>query len=153
MDSPSAKFLIPVGKKGRFSLPAGFKTDGTTVVLTAGAPRCILLLQAQEWYPMQDIILHADRVAMERTGNPDPRIRTLVRLLVGFARECEVSRWGNIQVAPELLRFARIRDQLLWVPASRGIELWNPLEFSEERGRKVFDTLIAHAKKNLEVNG
>ncbi len=131
MDSQLAHTVIPV-RNGRFALPTGFKADDGVVVVTAGLPRCLLLFQTAEWMPIREKLFH---VAEMDIKDGERQTKLLIRLVLGFARECRVNRRGDIGLAPELLQFARIGNELQWVPATKGIELWNPSDFSD--GKRV----------------
>lgn len=110
-------------KNGRFDLPAGFAADGGHFVVTASPVRSLLLFPTVEWLPIRNRLLRQTE---------DDGVRCLRRLLVGFAHDMEIERSGTIELTSDLLQYADIQNEILWIPSGRGVELWSPAVFNKD---------------------
>lgn len=122
--SPLAPNLIV--KSGRMRLPSGYALPKSLLVLTAGLKNCLLLFHPDEWSPIRDKLLS---YPLPDDPSEHARISALRRILLGNARDIQVSARGMIGLDDELIEYAKIEGRVLWYPASKGVELWNPVSF------------------------
>jgi MraZ protein len=64
-------------------------------------------------------------------------IRSLQRLLVGYASEVEMDGAGRILVAPALRRFAALDHHVMLVGQGNKFELWDEGKWAEATARAI----------------
>ena len=109
--------------KNRFNIPAKMRSvfipeDKETVVLTRGYEQCIYIYTYSEWLRREE--------ELRRLSNMDADARKLVRLLMGFAQECELDGQVRVIVPQPLLQFAQIEKDIVIIGALERMEAWNP---------------------------
>ncbi len=122
-------------KNGRFRLPGHFVLPRSTVVMTASPGPCLLLFREKAWEPIREKLLS---YPMPDDASKHALINQLRRLLLGYARDIQVSGRSMIEIDADLLQFSGIQGRLLWVAETRHIELWHPHEYAPERRPRLF---------------
>ncbi len=122
-------------KGNRFRVPVEFAMPRTSLVLTAGPGPCLLLFQPQKWDPIRDKLLSYP--VLEDPAE-QAKIKALLRVMVGNARDVRVSARNMIGIDEELATYADIQGRLLLAPSSKAIELWNPAKFDPTNRLKLF---------------
>jgi DNA-binding transcriptional regulator/RsmH inhibitor MraZ len=122
-------------KNGRFRVPKDFALPRSYLVLTTAPGPCLLLFQPQEWEPLRDKLL-----SFPLPDDPSARekVNALRRILVGNARDVEVSARNMVEIADELATQVYIQGRLIWVPSAKGVELWSPTKFDPTRRPMIF---------------
>lgn len=124
--------------KGRLAIPARHRdalaprtADGRpdTLVLTVDPSHCLLVYPRATWDPIQDRLMALSSFNAE--------IRSLQRLLVGYASEVEIDGAGRILVAPALRRFASLDHHVMMVGQGNKFELWDEAKWAEATARAV----------------
>lgn len=124
--------------KGRLAVPARHRdalaprlANGTpdTLVLTVDPSHCLLVYPRATWEPIQDRLMSLSSFNAE--------IRSLQRLLVGYASEVEMDGAGRILVSPALRRFAALDHHVVLVGQGNKFELWDEAKWGEATARSL----------------
>jgi MraZ protein len=99
------------------------------LVVTAHPHRCLLLYPRPAWEPIRDRLMSLSSFNAE--------IRSLQRLLVGYASEVEMDGAGRILVSPALRRFAALDHHVVLVGQGNKFELWDEAKWGEATARSV----------------
>lgn len=126
----------------RLRLPAEFSNSKSTLVLTAGLRRHLLLFRQNEWTSILSGLLNEN----PRSNSADEQKRTaaLRRLILGCAVNLQISSRGIIRLPEQLIEYANISDPVVWNPTSTGIEIWDPVHFDASRHIDLFDSAKIH---------
>ncbi len=110
--------------RGRLLLPARWRKElGSSAVVTRGLDSCLFL------FPLQRFSTLARQ--LERLGLGKADARALSRHLFAEAIDHAVDRRGRLQLSPQLLKFAGIDGQAVFVGANDRIEIWNPERYAQ----------------------
>lgn len=131
--------LLALDGKGRLAIPARFRDalaprrdDGTldSLVFTVDpSSHCLLLYPRATWDPIQDQLMALSSFNAE--------VRSLQRLLVGYASEVEMDAAGRILVSPVLRRFASLDHHVMLVGQGNKFEVWDEAKWGEATARAV----------------
>ncbi len=129
MPSFKGTYKHTLDPKNRFNIPAKMRSafvpeDKDTIVLTRGFEPCIYIYPYSEWLRRED--------ELRRLSTMDADARKLVRLLMGFAQECELDKQGRVILPQPLLEFAQVEKDLVIIGALERMEAWNP---------RIYDTV------------
>jgi len=113
---------LTVDAKGRLAMPKHHRdrleSDGVTrMVVTVDKSHCLLIYPMPEWLEIEAQLMGAP--------NTDPYIRTLQRMLVGYATEVEFDVNGRILLPAALREFARIKKKTVLIGQGKKCELWS----------------------------
>ena len=134
--------LISVDTKGRMAMPSKHRQMlqaycENQLVLTAFPDKCLLLYPSARWPEIESQLL----------GLPNrSEIRSLQRLLIGYASECAMDSNGRFLLPPMLREFARIDGQAVLVGQGKRFELWN------SQGWKSQELLAQEQNARKDVN-
>lgn len=115
-------FEHQIDVKGRTSLPAKMRDtllgtyDDRLIVTTALDP-CLHAYPVREWEQLEQSL--AKRNPME------PGVKTLMRLYVAPAQECQVDKLGRILIPPSLRAYAGLEGGVVWAGMVKVIEVWS----------------------------
>jgi len=117
-----------IDKKGRLSIPAGFRTE-----LQRQSERAPMLTMSKnhlELYPRDDY----DAMERNLAERPDlqPEVQAYRRLFIGQATECPIDSQGRILVAPTLREHAQLKSKVTVVGNLQKIEIWQTELFEKE---------------------
>ena len=87
------------------------------LVLTADPSRCLLLYPLAAWEPIQARLM--------ALSSFNEKIRSLQRLLVGYADDVDIDTAGRILVPPSLRRYANLDKHVVLVGQGHKFELWD----------------------------
>ncbi|HMV26033.1 MAG TPA: division/cell wall cluster transcriptional repressor MraZ [bacterium] len=126
--------------KNRFNIPAKMRSafvpeDKDTVILTRGFEQCIYMYPYSEWLRRED--------ELRQLSNMDSDARKLVRLLMGFAQECELDKQGRVIIPQPLLSFAGIEKEIVIIGALERMEAWNPKQYDAAHNGFDLETTAA----------
>lgn len=124
MDTPSFKgaTLVSVDNKGRMAMPSKHRRvlqeycQGQLVV-TGSHERCLLLYPSVQWPEIENQLMDLPNVSSQ--------VRSLQRLILGYATECTMDSSGRFLLPPMLREFANITRQTVLVGQAKKFELWN----------------------------
>ena len=120
--------------KGRLAIPARHRDalamDGPgRLVLTADPSRCLLLYPLAAWEPIQ-----ARLMALSSFND---KIRSLQRLLVGYADDVDIDTAGRILVPPSLRRYANLDKHVVLVGQGHKFELWDEAQWQAQTAQAI----------------
>ncbi|MEI4789041.1 division/cell wall cluster transcriptional repressor MraZ [Bacillus sp. FJAT-53060] len=104
--------------KGRMIIPAKFRDGlGEQFVLTRGLDQCLF------GYPMSEWKLIEEKLKALPLTKKDARAFT--RFFFSGAVECELDKQGRINIASNLLQYAKLEKECVVIGVSNRIELWS----------------------------
>ncbi len=124
-----------VVRNSRVRVPFEFCLPKATLILTAGPRSCLLVFKPEKWTPIRDKLFS---YSMPEDPAKHAEINSLRRLLIGNARDVEVSARNMISLDEELACYAQIQGRLLWVSTSKAVELWSPSNFDPAKRLMLF---------------
>jgi MraZ protein len=130
---------LALDAKGRLAIPAKHRdalarsapesaTPGT-VVVTADPSRCLLVYPRAAWEPIQARLMSLSSF--------NPEIRSLQRLIVGFADDVELDGNGRILVPPALREYASLEHHVVLVGQGNKFELWDAAKWNDATARAI----------------
>lgn len=126
---------LALDAKGRLAIPAKHRdalarraadADASTpasIVITADPSRCLLLYPRAAWEPIQARLM--------ALSSFNPEIRSLQRLIVGFADDVDVDGNGRILVPPALREYASLEHHVVLVGQGNKFELWDAAKWND----------------------
>ncbi len=112
---------INLDTKGRMAIPTKYReaivrqSDGQMVV-TVDRDSCLLLYPLPEWEDIERKLV--------RLPSFNKQARSLQRLLIGHATECELDSAGRILVPPMLREFAGMEKTVVLIGQGNKFEIW-----------------------------
>ncbi|KIL26596.1 inhibitor of RsmH and transcriptional regulator [Bacillus altitudinis] len=107
-----------IDTKGRMIIPAKFRDDlGEQFVLTRGLDQCLF------GYPMSEWKLIEEKLKALPLTKKDARAFT--RFFFSGAVECDLDKQGRINIASNLLQYAKLEKECVVIGVSNRIELWS----------------------------
>ncbi len=91
------------------------------VVITTGLDPCLLA------YPMKEWVAFEDRVA--RASQFDRSVKTLRRVMLSGAAECDLDKLGRLLIPATLRKHAGLKREALWAGMGTHVELWDKARF------------------------
>jgi MraZ protein len=132
---------LALDAKGRLAIPAKHRdalagrlpnagpTPPGNVVVTADPSRCLLVYPRAAWEPIQARLM--------ALSSFNPEIRSLQRLIVGFADDVDVDGNGRILVPPALRQYASLEHHVVLVGQGNKFELWDAAKWNDETARAI----------------
>ena len=120
--------------KGRLAVPSRHREalamggEGQ-LVLTADPSRCLLLYPRMAWEPIQARLM--------ALSSFNEKIRSLQRLLVGYADDVDVDTAGRILVPPALRRYAGLDKHVVLVGQGQKFELWDEAQWHAQTTQAI----------------
>jgi MraZ protein len=131
-----AKGRLAIPAKHRDALarrvPAANEADPSApgaVVITADPSRCLLVYPRAAWEPIQARLM--------ALSSFNPEIRSLQRLIVGFADDVELDGNGRILVPPALREYASLEHHVVLVGQGNKFELWDAAKWNDATARAI----------------
>ena len=134
-------FQLALDAKGRLAIPAKHRdalagraadSDASTlagIVITADPSRCLLVYPRAAWEPIQARLMSLSSF--------NPEIRSLQRLIVGFADDVDVDGNGRILIPPALREFASLEHHVVLVGQGNKFELWDAVKWNDVTTRAI----------------
>lgn len=146
MDAPTFKGANPISvdAKGRMAMPSKYRQvlqeycQGQ-LVITGSYDRCLLLYPSVRWPQIESQLMDLPNVSSE--------VRSLQRLILGYATECTMDSNGRFLLPPMLREFAAITKHTVLIGQGKKFELWNSQSLQRQLGsltRKACDTRDVH---------
>jgi MraZ protein len=115
-------FEHQIDAKGRTSLPAKMRdvlagTYDERLILTTALDPCLHAYPVKEWEQLE--------TALAKRNPMEPGVKTLMRLYVASAQECQVDKLGRVLVPPSLRAHASLEKNVVWAGMVKVIELWS----------------------------
>ena len=113
---------LTLDSKGRMAIPTRYREQlarvcGGQMVLTVDRDHCLLLYPQPEWEEIERKIM--------KLSSFNKQTRTLQRLLVGHATECELDGNGRILLSPPLREFAGLNKDVVLIGQGNKFEIWD----------------------------
>ncbi len=107
-----------IDTKGRMIIPAKFRDGlGEQFVLTRGLDQCLFGYPISEWKLIEEKLK-----ALPLTKKD---ARAFTRFFFSGAVECELDKQGRINIASNLLQYAKLEKECVVIGVSNRIELWS----------------------------
>ena len=113
---------LALDSKGRLAIPARYREKLQALcqgqlVVTIDRDRCLLIYPLPEWEEVERKLV--------RLSSTEPRARSLKRLLLGHAEECEMDGQSRILLSSPLREFAHLDRRVVLVGQGSKLELWD----------------------------
>jgi MraZ protein len=113
---------LSLDSKGRISIPAKYRdrlreSCAGQLVVTIDRDRCLLLYPFPVWEDVEQKLV--------QLSSTNRKARTLKRLLMGHAEECEMDASGRILLSVTLREFANLNKKVVLVGQGNKFELWD----------------------------
>ncbi|MFP6579210.1 MAG: division/cell wall cluster transcriptional repressor MraZ [Myxococcota bacterium] len=117
-----------IDKKGRLSIPAGFRVE--LQERSQKAPMLTISRNHLELYPREDY----DAIERDLAAKSDlqPNVQAYRRVFIGLATECPIDGQGRILVPPSLREHAQLENAVTVVGNLQKIEVWQTEAFDRE---------------------
>lgn len=120
---------VTLDKKGRFSIPVGFRKqlpEGDEVrgfVVSRGFGQYLSLYTRSEWE------LYAAKI--EKLNDFNPKAQKLKRILLSGATELLMDTAGRVLIPKSLLEYAGLEKDVIFTTVSNKVELWDSKRYNE----------------------
>jgi len=126
--------LLALDAKGRLAIPARHRdalgrVSNGRLVLTADPSHCLLLYPLAAWEPIQARLMSLSSF--------NDKIRSLQRLLVGYADDVDIDGAGRILVPPSLRRYANLDKHVVLVGQGHKFELWDEAQWQAQTAQTI----------------
>ncbi|MDU8924102.1 division/cell wall cluster transcriptional repressor MraZ [Pasteurellaceae bacterium LIM206] len=121
---------INLDAKGRLAIPTRYRAEiiekdqGRMVCTVDIRQPCLLLYPLAEWEIVEQKLLNF--------SNFDPNQRSLQRVLLGYATECELDSTGRILLSAPLRQHAKLEKSLMLVGQLNKFEIWSEAEWQAQ---------------------
>lgn len=121
---------LSLDAKARLAVPAKYREALAVqcqgrLVITADPSHCLLVYPEPEWVPIQEKIMGLSGF--------NAQMRSLQRLVVGYAEDVAMDGAGRILVPPPLRDFAGLDKRVVLVGQGRKFELWDEENWGKQR--------------------
>ena len=122
--------LVNLDSKGRLSVPTRYRDQlienaaGQMVCTIDINSPCLLLYPLPEWEIIEQKLLGL--------SNFDPLQRTLQRVMLGYATECELDSAGRILISGPLRQHAKLEKSIMLVGQLNKFEIWSEAEWQAQ---------------------
>ena len=124
MEAPASKGVnqVSVDAKGRMAMPSRYRQAlreycGGQLITTGSHDRCLLLYPSACWPEIESQLVNLP--------NANNQVRSLQRLMLGYATECTMDANGRFLLPPMLREFANIDRQTVLLGQGKKFELWD----------------------------
>ncbi|WP_386689821.1 division/cell wall cluster transcriptional repressor MraZ [Lonepinella sp. MS14437] len=118
---------VNLDTKGRLAIPTRYRPEiieqnqGQMVCTVDIRQPCLLLYPLTEWEIIEQKLL--------ALSNFDPTQRSLQRVMLGYATECELDSAGRILVSSPLRQHAKLEKNIMLVGQLNKFEIWSEAEW------------------------
>ncbi len=121
---------LSLDNKGRLSVPAKYRerllqSCAGQLVITIDRDGCLLIYPLPVWEEVEAKLI--------RLSSTHPQARSLKRLLLGHAEECELDGSGRVLLPAPLREFAKLDKHVVLVGQGNKFELWDEQTWSRLR--------------------
>ncbi len=132
-------FEHQIDAKGRTSFPAKLRETlvgsyDERLIVTTALDACLHAYPVREWEQLE--------TALSRRNPMEPGVKTLMRLYVAPAQECQVDKLGRVLIPPALRLHAALEKDVVWAGMVKVIELWSKAGWrqAQEDARQASDS-------------
>ena len=135
---------LNIDVKGRIAIPARYRERlmeacGGRLIITIDPDSCLLIYPLPEWEKIECELM--------KLPSMNKLARSLQRLLVGHATECEFDSQGRVLVPGPLRERAGLNKRAVLIGQGNKFELWDEEEWSER-----CNALLAEEATSQELN-
>jgi MraZ protein len=128
--------VLSLDAKGRIALPTRYREPlqelcAGRLVTTVDPDNCLLIYPYPDWQEIERKLM--------RLPTFNRQARTLQRLLIGHATECDMDGNGRILIAPPLRDFAGLDKRVVLIGQGHKLELWDEQRWNENCGQWLHD--------------
>jgi MraZ protein len=114
--------ILNLDAKGRFAMPTRYREElerdcEGKLVVTVDRDHCLLIYPFPEWEEIERKLV--------RLPSFNKQARSLQRLLIGHATECEMDGSGRVLIAPPLRQFAALEKRVVLIGQGNKFEMWD----------------------------
>lgn len=125
--------------KGRVAIPTRYREELTRccegrMVLTVDRDHCLLLYPLPEWEQIERKLVLLPSL--------NPQTRSLQRLLIGHATECEMDGSGRILLPPPLRVFASLDKDIVLIGQGNKFEIWDEQQWNTRRAEWLEEVAV-----------
>ena len=138
--------------KGRMAIPAKFRKhldvccEGRLVITIDHVDRCLQLYPMPEWEQVEQ--------KLSALPSMNPKVRSLKRMLLGYATECEMDGNGRILLPAKLREFAGLEKSMVMIGQGNKFELWDEHSWNSLMDaclEEDFDGILPTELENLSI--
>jgi MraZ protein len=138
--------------KGRMAIPAKFRKhldvccEGRLVITIDHVDRCLQLYPMPEWEMVEK--------KLSELPSMNPKVRSLKRMLLGYATECEMDGNGRILLPAKLREFAGLDKSMVMIGQGNKFELWDEHSWNnlmDDCLEEDFDGILPPELENLSI--
>ncbi len=121
---------VNLDSKGRIAIPTRYRPEileinqGQMVCTVDIRQPCLLLYPLNQW----EIIEHK----LSKLSNFNPEERSLQRVMLGYATECELDGAGRILISAPLRQHAKLEKSIMLVGQLNKFEIWSESEWQAQ---------------------
>ncbi|WP_249960762.1 division/cell wall cluster transcriptional repressor MraZ [Histophilus somni] len=121
---------VNLDSKGRIAIPTRYRPEileinqGQMVCTVDIRQPCLLLYPLNQW----EIIEHK----LSKLSNFNPEERSLQRVMLGYATECELDSAGRILISAPLRQHAKLEKSIMLVGQLNKFEIWSEPEWQAQ---------------------
>ena len=141
---------INLDVKGRISIPTRYRAElleqnqGQMVCTVDIRQPCLLLYPLKEWEIIEQKLLGL--------SNFDPLQRTLQRVMLGYATECELDSAGRILISGPLRQHAKLEKSIMLVGQLNKFEIWRQAQIEKDMALGATDSFaLSEELKTLSL--
>ena len=121
---------VNLDSKGRIAIPTRYRPEilqqnhGQMVCTVDIRQPCLLLYPLNEWEVIEQKLLSL--------SNFDPVQRSLQRVMLGYATECELDSAGRILLSAPLRQHAKLEKSIMLVGQLNKFEIWSEAQWNTQ---------------------
>ncbi|NMP15767.1 MULTISPECIES: division/cell wall cluster transcriptional repressor MraZ [unclassified Thalassotalea] len=128
---------ITLDSKNRITIPTRYREslfadfEGKMVCTLHTESRCLLLYPLSEWEELE--------LKLSRLSDMNPSERTIKRILLGNATECEIDKSGRLLLSSVLRQHANLEKNVILVGLFNKFEIWNEDDWQTQMHQGIED--------------
>ena len=111
------KYNYILDKKNRLFIPANFRQQNTSYILTGGIEQCLLLYPISIWEKLTDKLLSLPHSRQDT--------RKFLRIILSRAGEVKLDSQGRILIPLYLIEYACLKKELIILGIIDHLEIWD----------------------------
>jgi MraZ protein len=131
--------------KGRIAIPTKYRDEikseykGEMILTVDHGDRCLALYPMAKWLDTEQTLMDLPNV--------DPDVRSMKRLILGYATDVEMDAQGRIVLPAPLRDYANMGKKIVMIGQGDKFELWD-----EESWGAGCDVMVKEAPINIQSN-
>ncbi|MDN3653555.1 division/cell wall cluster transcriptional repressor MraZ [Thalassotalea ponticola] len=128
---------ITLDSKNRITIPTRYRelllaeSEGKMVCTVHTESRCLLLYPLSEWEELE--------LKLSRLSDMNPSERTIKRILLGNASECDMDKNGRLLLGSVLRQHANLDKNVILVGLFNKFEIWNESDWHDAMRQGIAD--------------